>query len=128
MSETILSPVRQHRVLQAVNDTCGFNGTKIADLNISGMSFEEISTCCRLLGELGLIETEFWEYRKGRAYFPVRITTKGLDFLSETNKTFWESAEKIFCDYVKHKTGLEINFPEVLNFFQTSIQKFRQEK
>ena len=128
MNTDVFSPMAQRRVLEEVNSKCGYNGNKIVQLHIPDMSSKEISTSCQLLSELGFIETESWDDKRGPTYYPIRITTDGLKYLSETNKTFWELAEKIAIDAVKEWTGVKFDVRAMVDFFKTTIQKYKQER
>ena len=128
MSINVFSPMSQRRVLEEVDSKCGYEGNKITYLSIPDMSSEEISTSCHLLSELGFIETESWDDKRGRVYFPIRITPDGKKYLSESNKTFWDLAEKIAVDAVKEWTGVKFDVGAMIDFFKITIQKYKQER
>ena len=92
------------------------------------MSSADISVSCQLLKELGFIETETWDDKRGTYHYPVRITAEGMKFLSEANKTFWELAEKVAIDALKNWTGVKFDIPSMVEFFKTAIRKYKQER
>ena len=88
MAQKIYSPLDQFRVLQAVEAQCGLYGEKLVLLEVSDLESQAISSYCRLLRELGMIETTTYQDMAGDLHYPVRLTAKGIEFLSETNKAF----------------------------------------
>jgi hypothetical protein len=78
------------------------------------------------LKELGMIETTTYQDMAGDIHYPVRVTAKGMEFLSETNKAFWEQAEKVATDVVKHWTGFDL--ASAIKFFKTASKKYKQEQ
>lgn len=70
-----------------------------------------------------MIETTTYQDMEEDVHFPVRLTTKGMDYLAENRKAFWEQAEKVASDVVKHWTGFDIS--SAVKFFKAAAKKYR---
>lgn len=123
MPQTRYSPLEQYRVLQAVEAQCGLYGEKLVLLDVKDLESSQISRYCRLLKELGLIETTTYQDMEEDVHFPVRLTTKGMEYLAENRKAFWEQAEKVASEVFKHWTGFDIS--GAVKFFKATSKKYR---
>lgn len=125
MHELRYSPLDQYRVLQAVEKQCGPYGDKLVLLEVPDLESPQISQYCRILKELGMIEITTYQDLEEDVHYPVCLTAKGMEYLSETNKAFWEQAEKVASDAVKHWTGFDVS--SAVKLFKTVVKKYRQE-
>ena len=123
LSQARYSPLEQYRVLQAVEAQCGLYGERLVFLEVNALESCQISRYCRLLKELGMIEATTYQDMEEDVHFPVRLTTKGMEYLAENRKAFWEQAEKVASDAFKHWTGFDIS--SAVEFFKAASKKYR---
>lgn len=90
------------------------------------MPKDVISKHCFVLCELAMIEAEVILDKKDDVYYPVRITSDGMNLLSESSRSFWEYAEKSASDAFEHVTGFDPS--SAIKFFISTINKYREER
>lgn len=126
MLDSAFSPNSVHKVLEAVDQQCGYKGSVHPVLiEVEGMASDDIATACQLLQELGLIETVVWESKTGSTHVPTRITNRGIELLNECNKSFWEHAQHAFVQAAGKLAGFDLTV--FVAFFQTTWTKYQQE-
>lgn len=120
------SAAGQLRVLKAVEEQCGLSGRDPIRLFVPGMEAEEISLHCAVLFEVKLINAIVLHGEAYDVYLPIRLTWEGVEALSEAKKSFWEYAQQVGVEAVKHFTGFNVG--AAVEFYKATVRSFNREK
>jgi hypothetical protein len=116
----------QYCVLHVVQQNCTLFGDRPKPIIVDGISDNNVSEYLQILTELGFVETLRLEDPTRTFYLPIRITSTGMDCLSETDKEFWQQAEAVAVGAVKHWLGIDVG--EIVKFFKTAYKKAKKDK
>lgn len=117
----------QYAVLRSINEQCGIDGESPTELRVDGISDQEISRYVHLLKLLDFVDaTSFKDPVQGTTYFPIAITSKGLECLAQTDKAFWKKAQDAATEGLKVLTGVDV--ARFADFFQAAYDKYLREK
>lgn len=119
-------------VLKAIESQSPINkGDEVIVLDSPDMSLDDASCCCAVLSELGFIESMVVDGVGKKYFYPVRITSKGREYLSEGRKTIWkyagDMATGIAVSWISKNTGYEIKPDDVAKtaeFFKAALTEF----
>lgn len=126
MEQFDYSPLKQYKVLKAIENQCGLFGDKPILLEVSEVEGPDISRYCKLLCELEYIKTVTFKDKSGDVCIPISLTSKGMKILSETEKNFWQYAESVALDAAKHWVGFDLE--NTLKFFKNAYTKYKNEE